>query len=314
MRREHLRPHLGRNQPVARNRHIAHQRRLQRLLLLPAHKVNRAGERRHHHELRKGHARLQRHRHGRIEGRRPVRRKAEDERPQHMHAVLLERLQLLRKRLARVVEVLEHRLQPLWSHRLHAHQRALDVGLAHRIQILAVFAGLHGDLREEHHVLRQLRQLGHQLEALVANPHQLVDLRRVALLARQPQIGQRHRIEVVVRQRDEPEADAPQRNDLVNHALEPALPRLLPVRPPHAAKRAVLGAAADRLHRRPHVLVRLHQIPATRKELAALDAPALVDRLRRARHAICHGFAPRYVAIALHHGMTVPLCQRLFRK
>ena len=114
--------------------------------------------------------------HRRIEGGGLVGRQAEDERAEHMHAMLLEGLQLLRQRLAGVVPVLEDSLQPFGRHRFNAHQRALDVGLAHGVQEVAVFARLHGDLGKEHHVLGQLGQLFHQLKTLVADRRQLFQL------------------------------------------------------------------------------------------------------------------------------------------
>ena len=92
--------------------------------------------------------------------------------------------------VAGIVPVLEDRLQSLGRHGFHADQRALDVGLAHGVEILAVLAGLHGDLGEEDHVLGQLGQLRHQLEALGADGGQLLQLGDVVLLARQPQIGE----------------------------------------------------------------------------------------------------------------------------
>ena len=56
-------------------------------------------------------------------------------------------------------------------------------------RIFAVFARFHGDLGEEHHVLGELGQLLHQLEALGADGGELFELGEVVLLARQAQIG-----------------------------------------------------------------------------------------------------------------------------
>src|ERR1017187_1267832 len=83
-----------------------------------------------------------------------------------MDAVLLECLQLLCQRLARIVPVLEDCLEAFWGNGLDADQSALDVGPAHCVQVLAIFACLHRDLGEEDHVFGELRQLFHQLEAL----------------------------------------------------------------------------------------------------------------------------------------------------
>ena len=80
------------------------------------------------------------------------------------------------KRFARIVPVLENRLQPFGGHRLHAHQRALDIGFPHGVKILGVFARFHGDLGKEHHVLGQLCQLFHQLKSFDTNGRQLLQL------------------------------------------------------------------------------------------------------------------------------------------
>ncbi len=45
----------------------------------------------------------------------------------------------------------------------------LMLALAHGVEVLAVFAGFHGDLGEEDHVLGQLGELGHEVEALGAD-------------------------------------------------------------------------------------------------------------------------------------------------
>ena len=43
----------------------------------------------------------------------------------------------------------------------------LDARAAHRVEELRILGRFHGDLRVEHHVLGQLRQPRHQLEALL---------------------------------------------------------------------------------------------------------------------------------------------------
>src|SRR5260370_40698514 len=111
MRRKHLWTNLRRNQPVPSNRHIAHQRGIVRLLLLPARKVHSSRKGRHHHELGEGYARLQCHLDCRIERYGLICREPEDERTKNMDAMLFEGLQLLRQSLASVVEVFEDRFE-----------------------------------------------------------------------------------------------------------------------------------------------------------------------------------------------------------
>ena len=151
--------------------------------------------------------------------------------------------------------------------------------LLHRVEELGVLGRFHGDLREEHHVVGQLGEPRHQLEALGAHRLQRLVLRLVVAPRRHLQVGQRHRIEVVVGERDEAEAAAPQLDDLLDDRVARALARPLAVGLPHRAERAVLRAAADGLHRRPHVAIRRHQIPARR------DAAPRARRGRRRRSA-----------------------------
>ncbi len=75
----------------------------------------------------------------------------------------------LGERFAGVVEVFEDGLEAFGGDGFYADERALDVGLAHGVEILAVFAGFHGDLGEEDHVFGQLGELVHELEALCAD-------------------------------------------------------------------------------------------------------------------------------------------------
>ena len=138
-----------------------------------------------------------------------------------------------------------------------------------RVEELRILGRFHRDLREEHHVVGQLREPAHQLEALGANRAQRLELRLVAAPRRHLQIGQRDRIEVVVGERDEPEPAAPQLHDLLDDAVAPALARPLAVGLPHRAERAVLRAAAHGLHRRPHVSIRRHQVPARRQQISS---------------------------------------------
>ena len=82
-------------------------------------------------------------------------------------------------------------------------------------QELGVLGGFHRDLREEDRVLGQPRELRHQLEALGADRLQLMEVRLVLAALGHPQVFERDRIEVVVGERDEAEAAAPQLDDLL---------------------------------------------------------------------------------------------------
>jgi len=92
------------------------------------------------------------------------------------------------------------------------------------------------------------------------------------------------------------------------------LPGLLPVRPPHAAERTVFGASTNGLHRSPHILFRIHQVPARGQEVAAGNLAAFIDSLRLAGQAIDYRLAPGNVAVSGHHRMSLTQVQSLFRK
>ena len=76
----------------------------------------------------------------------------------------------------------------------------------------------------------------------------------------------------------------------------------------------MLGASADRLHGGPHVFVLGHEIPASGEELIALYAAALVDALRRARHAVPNRKPPSNVAIPLDDGVRVSTLEAFLRE
>src|SRR5665811_1481894 len=105
-------------------------------------------------------------------------------------------------------------------------------------------------------------------ETLCADRRQLFKFGDIVLLPGQPQIGQRHRIEVVIGQGNKSETDTPQTNDFVDYTLILPLPGPLPIGPPNAAKRAMLRASANGLHRGPHILIGLHQVPSRGQKLA----------------------------------------------
>ena len=180
MRGVDLRPQRLRNQPVARQRCPVDSRRVLLHLLLPGGEVGRAGIRREHHELREGDARLLRH----------LRRWRRTCVPRSLGSPKMNEpstwtpwcLKARRRStscVARGVEALVDVLQPFRRDRLDADERALDPGLAHGVQELRILGGLHRDLREEHHVVRQFGQPAHQLETLGADGAQRLELRLV---------------------------------------------------------------------------------------------------------------------------------------
>lgn len=306
MRGKHLGPGGGGDEPVAGDGNVAHHLRRLGLFFLPAREIHGAGKWRHHHKLRKGDAGFEGHRDRGVERGWLVRGKAEDERSEHMDAVLLEGLELPRQGFARVVEVLEDRLKPFGSDRFHADERPFDVGFAHGIEVLDVFARLHGDLREKDHIPGELGELRHQQKAFCADSGEFLDLSHVVLFTGEAQIGQGNGIEVIVCQGDEAETDLPELDDLVDDGLEGALTGLLSIGAPHAAERAVFGAPAYGLHRGPHVFVSWHQVPARGEEFAAADPAAVINLLpQSARQAVGNDLSPGDVAISFDDRMRL---------
>ena len=55
-----------------------------------------------------------------------------------------------------------------------ANQRAPNVSAAHRLEEFRILGRFHRDLRIEDQIVRQLRELSHQLEALVTQPIELL--------------------------------------------------------------------------------------------------------------------------------------------
>ena len=86
--------------------------------------------------------------------------------------------------LADEIEALVDVLEPCRRHRLDADERALDTRLAHRLEERRVLGGFHRDLREEDHVVGQLRRALHELEPLGAKLLELVQPRRILAAAR----------------------------------------------------------------------------------------------------------------------------------
>src|SRR5262249_47159064 len=102
--------------------------------------------------------------------------------------------------------------------------------------------------------------------------------------------------------------------DFVDHAVDPALPWLLTVGPPHGAKRAMFRAAADCLHRRPHVSPLWQEVPARGHELLARDSTALVDRSWLAGATVGDHLLPDQVAVAAYDGVGSSLSCRFVGK
>ena len=73
-----------------------------------------------------------------------------------------------------------------------------DAGLSHRVEKRRVFRGLHGDLRVEDHVGRQLREAGHQLEPFRPDRLELLEPVWILTAGGHREILEGHRVEVVV--------------------------------------------------------------------------------------------------------------------
>src|SRR6185295_11957411 len=102
--------------------------------------------------------------------------------------------------------------------------------------------------------------------------------------------------------------------DLVEHLVDVPRAGTLSVGPPNGAERAVLRAAAHRLHRAPHVTPGGQQITAARHERVAFDPAAVVLRAERASDSIVQGLGPCTLAVAGDDRMRAAESMRLFRK
>src|SRR6185312_3260058 len=221
-----------------------------------------------------------------------------------MYAVPPESSQTLDQLFPRQIEVLINIFQSIRRHRLNPNQCALDARGLHRIQKFQVLSGFHRDLCEENHVIGELRQTRHQHEPLIPNGLQFVVARGVVLSLRQFQIGNRHRIKVVIGERDEAKAHPAQLYDFFYYYVGSSLPRALSVRPPHRAERAVLGAASHRLYRRPHVTVAWNQVPSRGNKIAGLNLASRIHRLGYAGSAVFQRSRPGNVSVSFYHRMS----------
>ena len=217
--------------------------------------------------------------------------------------MLAELLEPRDERFPALVEVLVDVLQPFRRHRLHADQRPPYARAPHGVEELGIFRRFHRDLREEDGVVGHLLERGHHFETLGANRLELFEMRRVLPPRGHAEVFERHRVEVVVGEDDEAEPFAPQRHHFLEHPIDRALPRALPVGAPHRTERAVLGAPAHRLHRRHHVLAFGHQVPARRHEGVPFDAPSVITRAKRSRKTVLHRLRPRIIAIPRDDGV-----------
>ena len=146
---EHLWTDGGGDEPVAGDGDVADESGGFGLFFFPAAEVYGAGEGRHHNELGESDAGFEGHFDGGVEGGGLVGWKAEDEGAEDVDAVFFEGLQLPCESFAGVVEVFEDGIKAFGGDGLDANKRAFDVGFAHRVEVLAVFAGFPGDLGEE---------------------------------------------------------------------------------------------------------------------------------------------------------------------
>src|SRR6185503_20231959 len=98
-------------------------------------------------------------------------------------------------------------------------------------------------------------------------------------------------------------AQLPELDDLADDVIRGTLARALAVGAPDRTKRAVLGTAADRLHRRPHVASLGSQVPSGGQKPFGGNAAPVVNALRRSFGAVRQDRLPDVVAVPFHHRM-----------
>src|SRR5687767_6446797 len=94
---------------------------------------------------------------------------------------------------------------------------------------------------------------------------------RILAARRHAEVVEGHRVEVVIGERDKPEATAAQLHNFVEHTVHVPLPRTLAVGTPDGTEGTVLRTSAHRLYRRPHVPPLGQQLPPAWHELVGLD-------------------------------------------
>jgi Protein of unknown function (DUF3489) len=149
--------------------------------------------------------------------------------------------------------------------------------------------------------------------AFIAHGLKLVDSGLVLLPLCEFDVCERDRIKIVVRQCDEAKTTAAQLHNFLNDAVGGTLPGTLSIRAPYGTERAVLGASAHRLDRRPHIAVGRQQIPPSLLEVLRFDLSAVVDALQSAGGAVAENTIPDDVAVARHDHMRAAVLKRLFR-
>src|SRR5258707_15897689 len=75
----------------------------------------------------------------------------------------------------------------------------------------------------------------------------------------------------------------------------------------------MLRASTNRLHRRPHVFICLHQVPARRQKRFSVDLSTFIDSLCISDLEVAKHLSPSHVPIALNHDMRGPFFEGLFR-
>ena len=231
-----------------------------------------------------------------------------------MYAVTTERSEPLDQIIAREVESFVDVLQAFGRHRLDADQCAADARCTHRVEKCRVLRRFHRDLCVKHHVRRQFRELGHQIETLATHRLELAQPRLVGTASRFRKVIQRDGIEVVVGERNESKTLAPEFDDLPDHRVDGALPGLLTVGPPDRAERAMFRTAAHRLHGRPHVSALGQQVPAGGDEIFAGHSSCVVHGRRRPAIQSRDDFGPDDVPVAFDHGVSRAMLARFLGK
>ncbi len=225
-----------------------------------------------------------------------------------------ERTESSRQLVTVEIEPLVDVLEALLGDGLDAHERPLDARCAHRVEKRGVFGRFHGDLGEEHEIVGQLGELLHQLEPLFAHLLQFVEAALVRLPFGSRQIGEGHRIEVIVGEGDESESRSPELHDLADDRVHGPLAWLLAVGAPDRTERTMLRTAAHGLNRRPHVSAFGQQIPSRRKKLIPGHAATLVDAGGLAGDAVLHDVLPHEVPVTLDDGVCGSLLEYFFGK
>src|SRR5262245_20449707 len=137
-----------------------------------------------------------------------------------MDAMASERPQPRDELVASQVEAFVYILQTVAGHRLDADQGAKDSRALHGLEELRVFGGLHRDLCIQHEIVWQFGEAAHQDEAFLPKRLQLAKSCGVGSTPRLGKVLERHRIEVIVRKRDEAKSETTQLDNLTDNAID----------------------------------------------------------------------------------------------